>query len=174
MIKIVITGATGYIGTRLAALATRRGYAVVSASRQHHASCTASWIDFDLASNEAVVLPEGTDVVVHLAANTVATNPLDDPDVTAAQGLIKSAQNAGARFIFISSQTARADAPTPYGRTKWRIEQEVLAAGGWVAAGAGVWRRTARAVRYAGNGRAEIAVVACVHAFPQGAADPCG
>lgn len=133
MIKIVITGATGYIGTRLTVLATKRGYDVIGASRQQPASCIASWLHYDLASNEAVVLPVGTDVVVHLAANTVATNPLDnDVEVAAAQGLIKSAQKVGARFIFVSSQTARADAPTPYGRTKWSIEQAVLTAGGWV------------------------------------------
>ena len=133
MIKIVITGATGYIGTRLSVLATRHGYDVVGASRQQPASCIATWLHFDLASNEAVVLPVGTNVVLHLAANTVATNPLDnDVDVAAAKGLIKSAQKAGARFIFVSSQTAREDAPTPYGRNKWRIEQAVLVAGGCV------------------------------------------
>jgi NADH dehydrogenase len=80
-----------------------------------------------------MVLPAGTDVVVHLAANTLATNPLDNcVDVAAAQKLIQSAQKAGARFVFVSSQTARADAPTSYGQTKWLIEQKVLAAGGWV------------------------------------------
>jgi nucleoside-diphosphate-sugar epimerase len=133
VITIVITGATGYIGTRLTVLATRRGYDVVGASREQSASCTASWLHFDLASNEAVVLPEGTDVVMHLAANTAASNLLDElGEMAAAQRLIRSAQTVGARFIFVSSQTARADAPTPYGRTKWRIEQEVLASGGWV------------------------------------------
>lgn len=133
MIKIVVTGATGYIGTSLTALGTMRGYDVVWACRQQPSSCIASWLHFDLASNEAVVLPVGTDVIVHLAANTVATNSLDnDVDLAAAQGLIKSAQKAGARFIFVSSQTARADAPTSYGQTKWHIEQAVLTAGGWV------------------------------------------
>jgi nucleoside-diphosphate-sugar epimerase len=133
VIKIVITGATGYVGTRLTVLATRRGYDVIGASRQQPVSCIASWLHFDLTSNEAVVLPVGTDVVMHLAANTVATNPFDnDVDVAAAQRLIQSTRMAGARFFFVSSQTARADAPTPYGRTKWRIEQAVLAAGGWV------------------------------------------
>lgn len=130
--RLVVTGATGYIGTRLSALATMRGYEVIRASRQVPAS-TSSWLHFDLASDEVVVLPVGTDVVVHLAANTAVANPLvNDIDVLAAQGLIRSAQRAGARFIFVSSQTARADAPTSYGRTKWRIEQDVLDAGGWV------------------------------------------
>ncbi|MDP2203193.1 MAG: sugar nucleotide-binding protein [Methylicorpusculum sp.] len=133
MIKVVITGATGYIGTRLTALATSRGYEVVGASRQRPGSHIASWLHFDLSSNDALVLPDGTDVVVHLAADTAACNLLDDVgELAAAQRLIASAQKVGARFIFVSSQTAHAEAPTLYGRTKWRIEQEVLAVGGWV------------------------------------------
>jgi hypothetical protein len=36
------------------------------------------------------------------------------------------------RFNFLSSQTARPDAPTAYGRSKWKIEVEVLGQGGWV------------------------------------------
>jgi NADH dehydrogenase len=133
--RIVITGATGYIGTCLTALAIRRGCDVVMTSRLQPAFSTAAVprLHFDLTSDEPVVLPAGTDVVLHLAANTAASNLLDDVgEVAAAQRLIKSAQKAGARFIFVSSQTARADAPTVYGRIKWRVEQEVLAAGGWV------------------------------------------
>ena len=131
--KMVVTGATGYIGIRLSALATNRGYNVVGASRQRPLSCVASWFEFDLVKNESVILPVGTDVVVHLAANTVGSSGLDDDvEVGAAQNLINSALKARAKFIFVSSQTARVDAPTSYGRTKWRIEQVVLAAGGWV------------------------------------------
>lgn len=131
--KVVITGATGYVGNRLTSLAIERGCDVVIASRQQPAFTGASWFHFDLASSEVVILPAGTDVVVHLAANTAASNLLDEVgEVAAAQRLIKSAQNAGARLIFVSSQTACADAPTAYGRIKWRIEQDVLSAGGCV------------------------------------------
>lgn len=131
--RMVMTGATGYIGKRLTSLALARGCDVVMASRQQPASSIAPWLHFDLASDEAVELPAGTDVVVHLAANTAASNLVDDAgEVGAARGLIKSAQKVGARFIFVSSQTARADAPTAYGRIKWRIEQDVLSAGGCV------------------------------------------
>lgn len=131
--RMVVTGATGYIGTRLTALAMERGCDVVMASREPPAPYGASWVHFDLSLNEVFVLPAGADVVVHLAANTAASNLLDDVgEVAATQRLIKSAQEAGARFVFVSSQTARADAPTAYGRIKWRIEQEVLAAGGCV------------------------------------------
>lgn len=131
--RMVVTGATGYIGTHLTSLALKRGCDVVLASRQKPSIRQTTWLFFDLLSVEPVVLPKGTNVVVHLAANTTNSTCLEnESEVVAAQRLIKSAQYAGAKFIFVSSQTARPDAPTPYGRTKWLIEQEVLSAGGWV------------------------------------------
>ena len=131
--KVVVTGATGYIGSRLTSLALKRGHDVVIASRQRPSCFTSPWLSFDLSSGHSMALPIGTDAVVHLAANTQHANGLDEEcELSAARKLIQSAQEAGAKFIFVSSQTARADAPTVYGRTKWRIEQEVLSAGGWV------------------------------------------
>lgn len=130
--RVVVTGATGYIGSCLTYLASRRGHDVVIASRQRPSTFSA-WLLFDLSSDNLVALPAGIGAVVHLAANTTHANRLEDErEVVAAQRLIKSAQEVGAKFIFVSSQTARTDAPTAYGRTKWRIEQEVLSAGGWV------------------------------------------
>ena len=131
--RMVVTGATGYIGRRLTSLAIDRGHDVVMASRHQKALSRTSWLHFDLASSEVIGLPAGTDVVVHLAANTTGSNTLNEhAEVVAAQMLIKAAQKAGAEFIFISRQTARVDAPTSDGRIKWRIEQEVLAMGGRV------------------------------------------
>jgi nucleoside-diphosphate-sugar epimerase len=129
----VITGASGYIGSRLTSLAIERGHDVVMASRHQKVLSRASWLHCDLASIEVINLPAGTDVVVHLAANTSASHGLDEEgEVVAAQRLIKATHKIGAKFIFVSSQTARVDAPTAYGRIKWRIEQDVLAGGGFV------------------------------------------
>jgi nucleoside-diphosphate-sugar epimerase len=105
----------------------------VIASRKKSRNFTGTWLFFDLLSNDSVTLPTGTDTVIHLAANTASANSTqEDCEVNAAKKLIISAQEAGAKFIFVSSQTARSDAPTIYGRTKWCIEREVLSAGGWV------------------------------------------
>ncbi|MBA1376351.1 NAD-dependent epimerase/dehydratase family protein [Pseudomonas brassicacearum] len=129
--KLVITGATGYVGQRLAALAAASGHEVICATRQ---PCPApyTWLPYDLRG-PGLDLPVGTQALIHLAANTssaVHTSP--DDEVEAAQALLRCAQQGTAKFIFISSQTAEATAPNVYGRTKWRIEQRVLTAGGTV------------------------------------------
>lgn len=131
--KIVVTGATGYVGTRFIEMGVTRGHVVVAAARCPVSTQNILWIPFDLSGVKPVKLPAGTTAVVHLAATTLLPNSASEEyEVVAAQQLIQSAQEVGAKFIFVSSQTARVDAPTAYGRTKWRIEQEVLSAGGWV------------------------------------------
>ncbi|WP_447770692.1 NAD-dependent epimerase/dehydratase family protein [Pseudomonas kilonensis] len=128
--KLLITGATGYIGQRLSALAAASGHEVVCATRQP-CPATYAWLPYDLR-DPAPECPAGTQVLIHLAANTSTAATSADDEVEAAQALIRCAQQGSARFIFISSQTAEATAPGVYGRTKWRIEQHVLAAGGTV------------------------------------------
>ena len=131
--KMVITGGTGYIGSCLTLLASKRGHEVIVASRQRPTASSVSWVFFDFSTADLFALPEGTDAIVHLAANTTNDKYLEDErEVAVARALVKSAEKVAARFIFVSSQVARADAPTAYGRTKWRIEQEVLSAGAWV------------------------------------------
>lgn len=131
--KIFITGATGYIGKNLTLMAVDRGHEVVMATRRPQVLHCASWFHYDLESANVIDLPIKGGVIVHLAANTKNSIVLDEEvEFAAAKSLISAADKAGSRLIFISSQTARLDAPTSYGRIKWRIEQEVLAFGGWV------------------------------------------
>lgn len=133
--KLLVTGSNGYIGQRLVRLAAFQGHRVTAASRRRDSGSMAAmpWVPFDLAQADTFTLPEEVDVIVHLAAMTV---PNSDPDgliqLAAVRVLLASAAASDARLLFVSSQTARQDAPTSYGRTKWQIEQQVLAAGGWV------------------------------------------
>ena len=129
--KLFVTGATGYIGDRLARAALAKGHEVVAACRRRP-ELPLTWIPYELTSPAEIPIPRGVDAVVHLAAitNLEAMDP--DTELEAARRLLAAARHVGARFLFVSSQTAREDAPTAYGRCKWIIEQEVLAAGGLV------------------------------------------
>jgi len=131
--KIAVTGVTGYIGNCFAKLAVSEGHEVVALSRRCPELIVRDWIPYELSSKQPLDLPVNTDAVLHLATSK---SPDDQQggaqEVLAAGLLLKAAQKVGAKFIFVSSQTARPDAPTAYGRIKWRIEQDVLSAGGWV------------------------------------------
>lgn len=131
--EIVVTGATGYVGTHLVRLARAHGYSIVAASRRQLTNPLVSFIPFDLSASAPIYLPPKTDAVIHLAANTSSPNAIDEEqELQAAQALLSAAQKVTAKFIFVSSQTARPDAPTAYGRIKWQIERLVLDSGGWV------------------------------------------
>lgn len=131
--KIAVTGATGYIGERLIHLANSYGFSVVALSRSRPLFFVTEWIHYDLNSQMPVVLPNNVDVVFHLAASTSSANYLgSDAELLAAQLILNSSKVVGAKFIYVSSQTARFDAPTLYGRTKWAIENLVLKSQGIV------------------------------------------
>lgn len=120
--KLLITGATGYVGQRLVQAAESQGYQIVIAARD----------TFDLLSPKPFVMPDGVDAILHLAAITDSklSNPVTE--IKAASYLFNAAALNGARVIFVSSQAARQDAPTDYGQTKWQIEQLAIAANGCV------------------------------------------
>ncbi|MBB5192467.1 NADH dehydrogenase [Silvimonas terrae] len=131
--RIAITGATGYIGKGLANYARKRGMKVLSLSRTQNSFTAQEWIPYNLQQQEPPVLPSGISAVVHLAtAGQLSSPAMAQQEVEATEKLITAATNAGALFIFVSSQTARADAPTLYGRSKAAIESIVLEAGGYV------------------------------------------
>lgn len=131
--RIAITGATGYIGTALVEYAHRHGVEVWSLSRRQGAFDASYWLAYDLAGNREPLLPSDLDAVVHLAtAAQLADEAQVGLELKAAELLMSAARKQEARFVYISSQTASPDAPTFYGRSKWLIESNVLAGGGWV------------------------------------------
>ncbi|MBU3612862.1 NAD(P)-dependent oxidoreductase [Polynucleobacter sp. MG-27-Goln-C1] len=131
--KIAVTGSTGYIGKRLLLAALKRGHQVISLSRVPSSTFATNWIKYDLGSYEPLNLPLDVDAIVHLAANTSFNSGLTErEEIDAAARVIDIARARGIRCIFISSQTARSDAPTTYGRIKFQIEQMVIDSGGFV------------------------------------------
>lgn len=130
--RIAITGATGYIGQRLVRAARLAGHDVLALSRRPMTEPEVAWQHFDLADAMPLLLPSDIAAVFHLAAETQHARIVEQTERAAAQRLIDAAGAVGAGFVFVSSQTACADAPTAYGRIKWQIERMTLFAGGWV------------------------------------------
>jgi nucleoside-diphosphate-sugar epimerase len=137
----LITGATGFVGSHIAAAFTEAGYKVRCSVRP---SSNTRWID-DLAVERVPVdfgrtrdlaeAVEGVDVVVHAAGLTRAKQATDYHLVNAGstQRLATAALDAGIRrFVLISSLAARGpdaltkddrDRPiSPYGRSKLEAE----------------------------------------------------
>lgn len=129
--KVLVTGATGYIGEHFVRQAILQHHDIFAASRRRP-NVAIEWIPFDLASTAEIHLPLDVKAVIHLAATTNSDFIDPDRELSAAALILKESQRIGARFVFVSSQTAREDAPTTYGKTKWKIERLVIAAGGWV------------------------------------------
>src|SRR5438128_12285794 len=129
---VAVTGATGYIGQAVVARLVGIGCAVVALSRKATSS-NVTWRSYDLARPLERADLDGVDAIIHLAAET-HRGPLADAglEVAAVGRLLEACRARKARLIFVSSQTAREDAATEYGRSKWRCEQAVLAEGGIV------------------------------------------
>ncbi|MEC5216768.1 nucleoside-diphosphate-sugar epimerase [Actimicrobium sp. GrIS 1.19] len=129
--KIVVTGATGYIGSRLIMQGIASGHEMIMFSRTPPARTICAWSAYDLFSEQCPIVPAGTDVIVHLAIGTNReAADHGSLEILAARRLLDAGARVGAKMVFVSSQTAQPEAPTAYGRIKWQIEQIVLASGG--------------------------------------------
>ena len=125
---IVITGANGYIGRQLATVAVSAGCQVTALTRncpRWLAALGARHVLFDLGKPVTWSPSDSIDAVIHLA---YAADVVLEHQNRATTTLLDIANTNRASFIFVSSQSAVHNAPSTYGRTKWRIEQSVLSA----------------------------------------------
>lgn len=147
--KILVTGAAGFIGREFCALAAERGHSLrrVLRSAPAHAQGDVAVGDLEQRTDWSEALA-GIDVVVHLAARVhKMREEVADPEqaywranVEVTRRLVEQAAAAGVRrFVFVSSikvngektsgrPFTEADEPAPldpYGRTKLAAEQAV-------------------------------------------------
>jgi nucleoside-diphosphate-sugar epimerase len=151
--RILVTGASGFVGRPLVAVLPRAGYAVRAVTRGH-----ASFPD----SVEVAIVPDflnpidwnqilqGVDIVIHLAGMVHGSVPdaayseFDQINWIATQRLADAAKEVGIeRFVYISSVRAQVgasavqvvreqDEPSPtnqYGRSKLAAEQAIRTSG---------------------------------------------
>ena len=147
--RVLVTGASGFVGRPLVAALLRAGYAVRAVTRRQ--------ISFP-DSVEAAIVPDfinpidwnpvlrGVDVIVHLAGeiHDTAYSEFDQINWIATQRLAHAAKGAGIyRFVYVSSVRAQVgasamhavreqDEPCPinqYGRSKLAAERAIRAAG---------------------------------------------
>lgn len=131
--RVAVTGATGHIGVVLVNRLTSMDVQVRVLGRSIPKIASVEYVPYDLTQPLSEQALKGVDAVVHLAAQTErGSSPNEYVETLALERLSKAATQAGARIVFASSQTARPDAPTGYGRAKWACEQTVLIRGGIV------------------------------------------
>ncbi len=150
--RVLVTGASGFIGSHVAASLGEHGHRVVASgrdwSRLAATSAGAAAIPADLVTDDLSVLVKGCEAIVHCAAMASPWGPRDAfwrQNVVATERLLAAADASGSvrRFVHISSPSiyfrwrdqidvAEEFVPpsrwiTDYAETKWVAETRVVA-----------------------------------------------
>lgn len=130
-----VTGASGYLGSRICTTLESRGWQVVRLVRSPRTgNRSACW--YDLAapvSAEVRGVLQSADLLVHAAYDLSLTSPVDiwRVNVEGTRRLLEAAGNARVRRILVlSSMSAYEGTKQLYGRAKLDIEAMTMAAGG--------------------------------------------
>lgn len=137
--KVAITGASGYVGSRIAQTFRNQGHDVLALSRR---PCEPPWTSFSLGDDPSLLSWQDVDVLVHAAYDFTPRTwqEILDRNVTPSVALLKAAKNAGVeRLIYISSMSAFEGCRSDYGKAKLRVENEARNLGAVIIRPGLVW-----------------------------------
>ncbi|MEZ0243804.1 MAG: NAD-dependent epimerase/dehydratase family protein [Sphingomonas sp.] len=123
MSVIAITGGTGFVGSRLIAIAREAGHQIRALTRREQAEREGiAWIAGDLNDKPALArLAEGADAVIHVAGvvNAPDRAGFARGNIEGTANMLSAAEGAGVkRFVHVSSLSAREPDISNYGWSK--------------------------------------------------------
>lgn len=130
--RILVTGATGFIGGEVVAAALAAGHEVRALARRDWTGPPHVPLRHRCFGRLPLDLPaaclDGAGAVVHCAAVSDPSERRSHAvNVVGTLALARAARQAGARtLVFLSSQSARPDTASPYGRSKHEAERQLL------------------------------------------------
>jgi nucleoside-diphosphate-sugar epimerase len=123
MSTLAITGGTGFVGSRLIALALEAGHRVRALTRREQAERQGiTWVRGDLDATDALAeLATGAEAVVHVAGvvNAPDRAGFAHGNIEGTRNMLTAAEGAGVkRFVHVSSLAAREPGMSAYGWSK--------------------------------------------------------
>jgi nucleoside-diphosphate-sugar epimerase len=189
--RVLITGASGYLGTLFAGAFDDANFEVVAASRNESRGRQESWRKFALGEPVSPELLRGVDVLIHSAWDLSNSNASDawQRNVVGSRRLLDAAYESGiSKVVFVSSMSAFEGTRQSYGLMKLAVERTTLdhhfvvvrpglvygeGAGGMAAtmekvAGLPLWPKFSRAGLFMAHGDdVARALVTIVNQFPE-------
>lgn len=127
--KVLVTGASGTLGSAVVPSLLAEGHAVRGMSRRPKPAGEVEWVVADLGTGEGVDRAvAGVDAVVHLASATKPGQRKVRVDVAGSRGLVTAAGQAGVRHLHYVSIVGIDRVPLSYYKLKLAAE-EVVSAG---------------------------------------------
>ena len=127
---VLVTGATGTMGTILVPRLVTAGYPVRVTSRRPYRAPGVDWMGADLASGAGVAdAVDGVDTILHLASAPYRRSETVKVDVHGTERLATAAREAGVGHLIYLSIVGIDQIPWPYFRCKLAAEAHVRSSG---------------------------------------------
>lgn len=133
--KCAVTGAGGYVGSRIATHMRSHGWDVLELTRSRGAGNQTGTVSYSLENDILPDVLQGVEVLIHCAYDfqPVAQKDIWRINVEGTTRLIDAARRAGVeRIVCVSTISAYGGCRSLYGKAKLAIEDETLKAGGIV------------------------------------------